>query len=485
MAPISARHQRRARFFIALAFGAVLVGQAVPLPAYAETQAAATSGDFADIRVGGDVASFTLGNGLQVVVIPDHRAPVVTHMIWYKVGSADEAPGKSGIAHFLEHLMFKGTKNHPEGAFSKRVAEIGGNENAFTSNDYTAYYQQVAKDYLGEVMAFEADRMQNLVLTDEVVAPEREVVLEERRQRIENDPASKLSETLDSILYVNHPYSVPVIGWEDEIRALNKEDAFAFYDRYYTPNNAVLIVAGDVTADEVKAHAEATYGKLKRRAEPGERLRPRTQTPPGAREVTLVDAQVNQPVLRQAWLVPSYTVAEGNEAASLDVLAQVLGGGATSRLYRNLVVEGGIASSAGGWYQSSALDDTRFMVYGIPRDGKDLGDVAAAIRREIDDIIENGVDAEELERAKKGLLAEAVYAQDSQSTLARIFGVALTTGGSIESVQDWPRMIAGVSAEEVQAVARKFLSAAPVTANLLGTPPAAASETSAKTGKKS
>ncbi|MBA5779011.1 insulinase family protein [Stappia sp. F7233] len=468
-----------------MALAVLLASQAAPSVANAETQAAATSSDFADIRVGGDVSSFTLENGLQVVVIPDHRAPVVTHMIWYKVGSADELPGKSGIAHFLEHLMFKGTKNHPEGAFSKRVAEIGGSENAFTSNDYTAYFQKISKDYLPEMMAFEADRMQNLVLTDEVVAPEREVVLEERRQRIDNDPSSKLSETLDSILYVNHPYSVPVIGWKDEIRALNKEDAFAFYDRYYTPNNAVLVVAGDVTPEEVRANAEATYGKLQRRAEPGERTRPKTQTPPGAREVTLVDEQVNQPILRQAWLVPSYTVAEGNEGASLDVLAQILGGGATSRLYRELVVEGGIASSAGSWYQSTALDDTRFMIYGVPRDGKDLNDVSAAIRATVDDIIENGVGEEELERAKKGMLAEAVYAQDSQSTLARIFGAALTTGGTIESVQQWPRQIASVTARDVQEVARKYLSDAPVTANLLGSPPPAASEAAGKSGKKS
>ncbi|MXN66157.1 insulinase family protein [Stappia sp. GBMRC 2046] len=453
--------------------------------ALADPQAAATSADFADIRVGGDIATFTLQNGMEGIVIPDHRAPVVTHMVWYKVGSADEAPGKSGIAHFFEHLMFKGTKNHPAGEFSAMVAAIGGSENAFTSNDYTAYFQRVAKEHLGTMMTFEADRMANLVLTEEVIAPEREVVLEERRQRVENDPGSKLGETLDAMLYVNHPYGVPVIGWKNEIEALNKVDAIDFYNRYYTPNNAILIVAGDVTTDEVKALAEETYGKLERRAEPGERSRPEPQTVPGEQTVTLSDPQVNQPNMRQAWLVPSYNTAEGTDAEAIDVLAQILGGGNTSRLYEKLVVEDGVAAAAGSWYQSSALDDTRFMIYAVPRDGTTLNELASATSAVLQNVIDNGVSGEELERAKKSLLSSTIYAQDNQATMARIFGVALTTGGTVEEVQAWPARLASVSVEDVQAAARKYLAGSPVTAFLKGPETASGAANTAATGQKS
>ncbi|WP_343036071.1 pitrilysin family protein [Hongsoonwoonella zoysiae] len=446
----------------------VAASSPLTVSASAEPQAAATSTDFAKIRVGGEIATFTLENGMEAVVIPDRRAPVVTHMVWYKVGSADEAPGKSGIAHFFEHLMFKGTKNHPAGAFSEKIAAIGGSENAFTSNDYTAYFQRVAKEHLGTMMEFEADRMANLVLSEEVIAPERDVVLEERRQRVENDPGSKLGETLDAMLYVNHPYGVPVIGWKNEIEALNKADAIDFYNRYYTPNNAILIVAGDVTVDEVRKLAEETYGKLERRAEPGERSRPKPQTVPGEQTVTLTDPQVNQPNLRQAWLVPSYNTAEGTDAEAIDVLAQILGGGNTSRLYEKLVVQDGVAAAAGSWYQSSSLDDTRFMIYAVPRDGRTLDELASATRAVVQDIIDNGVDGEELERAKKSILSSTIYAQDSQSTMARIFGVALTTGGTVEEVQEWPALLASITAEDVQAAARKFLAGSPVTAFLKG-----------------
>lgn len=238
------------------------------------TAAFAKAGPSADIRIAPNLESFTLENGLQVVVIPDRRAPVVTHMIWYKVGSADEPEGQSGVAHFLEHLMFKGTTDYPDGIFSKMVAERGGQENAFTSTDYTAYFQRVAKEHLPLMMKLEADRMEHLVLTEDVVAPERDVVLEERRMRVDSEPGSRLREALNAITFVNHPYGSPVIGWESEIEALNKDSALAFYDRFYTPNNAVLVVAGDVDVDDVRRIATETYGKVPRRAEPGVRVRP-------------------------------------------------------------------------------------------------------------------------------------------------------------------------------------------------------------------
>src|SRR3982751_811802 len=207
-------------------------------------------------------ASFTLDNGLQVVVIPDHRTPVVTQMIWYKVGSADETPGKSGLAHFLEHLMFKGTSKHPAGEFSQTVLRIGGNENAFTSTDYTSYFQRVPRERLGTMMEFEADRMTGLVLKDENVLPERDVVLEEFNMRVANSPESRLIEQIMAALYLNHPYGRPVIGWHQEIEKLSREDALAFYRRFYAPNNAILVIAGDVDASEVRPMVEKAYGGI-------------------------------------------------------------------------------------------------------------------------------------------------------------------------------------------------------------------------------
>lgn len=407
--------------------------------------------------IGANIASFTLDNGLEVVVIPDSRAPVVTHMLWYKVGSADEPLGESGIAHFLEHLMFKGTTNHPTGEFSAKVASLGGQENAFTSNDYTGYYQRVAKEHLGLMMKYEADRMTNLVLTDDVVKPELNVVLEERAERVDNDPSSRLGEAMDAALYVQHPYGIPVIGWKHEIEKLGRENAIAFYERFYTPNNAVLVVAGDVEASEVRRLAEETYGKVARRGESGERVRPKEPPVMAESQVKLTDKNVTQPSIRIAWKVPSYTTAEENDAEALDVLMEVLGSGSTSRIFRSLVVDKKIAASAGGWYQASALDSTRLMLYAVPRGGAQLETLKEELHAAIEKLVADGVTDEELARAKRSIVADAIYAQDSQTTLARIFGVALTTGGSVAAVQQWPARIDAVDADDVRRVAEKYL----------------------------
>lgn len=406
---------------------------------------------------GPDVTTFTLDNGLQVVVIPDRRAPVVTHMIWYKAGSADETPGVSGIAHFLEHLMFKGTKKHPAGAFSHQVAELGGQENAFTSYDYTSYFQRVAREHLKTVMAFEADRMEGLVLTDDVVNPERDVVLEERRSRVDGDPSSQLGEAVAASLYMNHPYGTPIIGWEHEIEKLDRHDAIRFYDRFYTPNNAILVVAGDVSEAEVREAAEETYGKIARRADVGERMRPREPEPRAARRVALSDPRVTQPSVQRSYLAPSYETAAGDRAYALDLLAQILGGGTTSLLYKALVVEKGIAANAGCWYQGDALDDGRFVVYAVPRGGASLAELELAIDQEIAKIAESGPADAELARAKTRLVADTIYAQDSQATLARIYGSSLATGGTIEDVQAWPDRIRAVTREGVRDAARETL----------------------------
>ena len=405
----------------------------------------------------GDAATFSLENGLQVVVIPDHRTPVVTHMVWYRVGSADEPPGKTGVAHFLEHLMFKGTTDHPDGEFSRRVAEIGGQENAFTATDYTGYFQRVAKEWLPLMMEFEADRMANLVLNEEQIASERSVVREERRTRVDNSPASQLREELLATLYRSHPYGRPVIGWEHEIAALNLADAIDFYNIYYSPNNAILVVAGDVELEEVRELAEKYYGPLERRAEFGPRQRTAEPAHRGPRRITITSELVQQPVVQRLYDVPSYTTAPAGAAEALDVLAEILGGGSTSRLHRALIIEQRIATGTAAWYSSSGLNSGRFGYYGSPRPGIGLEDLEAALLSVVDDLKNNGVTPQEVEQARTNLIAEAVIAQDSQSALARVFGVALITGQTVEDLQDWPNRIAQVTAEDVNRVAAEYL----------------------------
>lgn len=406
-----------------------------------------------------EVTTFKLANGLEVVVVPDRRSPVVTHMLWYKVGAADEPPGKSGIAHFLEHLLFKGTEKNPAGKFSKTVALIGGQENAFTSSDYTGYFQRTSREHLKTLMEFEADRMTGLVLTDNVVAPELKVVLEEQNQRVANNPGAKLGEQIEAALYLNHPYGRPVIGWRHEIESLNRQDAIAFYRRFYTPNNAILVVAGDVSADEVKKLAEETYGKVQptATAETGPRKRPQEPAQIAPRQVTLADPRVTQHSLQRSYLVPSAATAKPGESEALEVLGHILGNSSTGRLYRTLVMDRGVAVSAGGWYSGSALDATRFGIYGAPKPGTTLPQFEEAVDAVIDELLTKGVTPEETERAKNRLIADAVFAQDNQATLARWYGVALTTGSTVESVKTWPDRIRAVTPEAVNAAARAWL----------------------------
>jgi zinc protease len=426
-----------------------LAGAAAMLALALQTGGAAAEGP--------EVANFTLPNGLQVVVIPDHRTPVVTHMIWYRVGSADETPGKSGLAHFLEHLMFKGTATNPAGRFSQWLAEIGGQENAFTTADYTAYFQRIAKEYLPTVMEFEADRMTGLVLTDDNVLPERDVVLEEFNMRVGNSPESRIGEQVAAALYLNHPYGRPVIGWRQEIEKLNREDALAFYRRFYTPNNAVVVVAGDVTAEGVKPLVEQTYGKVERVVEAPPRMRPQEPVPVAVRQLTMADARVAQPSFQRSYLVPSAATAKPGEAEALDVLAHVLGAGETSRLYRALVVEQRIASSAGGWYQGTSLDETRFGIFATPLPDVPFATVESAIDAVIADIADKGVEVAEFDRAKTRLMADAVYAEDNQATMARWYGAALTSGETIEQVGGWQARLRAVTREAVQNAARTWL----------------------------
>jgi zinc protease len=403
------------------------------------------------------VSHSKLDNGMEIVVIPDPRTPVVTHMVWYKNGSADDPLGKSGIAHFLEHLMFKGTKENPQGAFSNLVAELGGQENAFTGYDYTAYFQRIGKEHLATLMRFEADRMTNLLLSDEVVGPEREVVLEERRMRVDNDPGAQLDETLQATLFAHHPYGTPIIGWNHEIEELSREDALAYYTRFYTPENAILIVAGDVDAQAVEALAAQTYGKIPARAQAPARRRPQEPPPRAERLVTLTDEKVEQPSHERIFVVPSYTTAAPGEAEALDVLAHMLGGGPASVLYETLVGEEKLAVAVGTHYSGTALDDTRFYIFATPAEGVELKDLDIALDRVLAKFLETKISEEDLRRAKTRMIADAVYARDSQVSLARWYGEALATGLNVKDVADWPGRIEAVTGAAITEAARKWL----------------------------
>jgi zinc protease len=401
--------------------------------------------------------AFKLANGLEVVVIPDHRAPVVTQMIWYKVGAADEPPGASGLAHFLEHLMFKGTDTIPSGQFSKIVARNGGEDNAFTNHDVTAYFQRVAKDRLPTVMAMEADRMANLSLTEDDVVTERNVILEERRSRVDNDPGSVLQEQMMAALYRNHPYGIPIIGWEHEIEGLNRNDVLSFYRRFYAPNNAILIVAGDVEPGEVMKLAEGTYGKIKPNPDVNGRLRRQEPEHSAPVKVTLEDPRAGRTTVQRYYLAPSYASAAPGEAEALDLLMRAAASGSVSRIYKKLVVEAKVAANAGGWYSDSGLDSGRLGFYAIAAEGVSADDLDRAIKSVIEELRGTGITQAELDRARASYLAEFVYTQDSQSRMARHYGWRLATGMTIRDVEEWPERLKRVTVEDVREVARKYL----------------------------
>lgn len=401
--------------------------------------------------------AFTLANGLEVVVIPDHRAPVITQMVWYKVGAADEPPGVSGIAHFLEHLMFKGTDKIASGQFSKIIARKGGDDNAFTNHDVTAYFQRVARDRLASVMEMEADRMANLRLTEEDVNTERDVILEERRSRVDNDPASILQEQMMAALYRNHPYGIPIIGWEHEIKALDREDALTFYRRFYAPENAILLVAGDVDPQDVRDLAEQTFGKIPRNGPAVERTRPIEPEHETEVTVTLEDPRAGRTTVQRHYIVPSYASAEPGEAEALDLLTRVVAHGATGRIYKRLVVQQKSAASAGGWYSDSGLDSGRIGFYAIAGEDHTAEAMDAAIDEVVEDLRKNGVTQDELDRARSARIAEFVYSTDSLSRMARQYGWRLAAGMSVDDVEAWPERLKAVTVDDIRNAAQKYL----------------------------
>ena len=400
--------------------------------------------------------SIVLANGMQVVAITDHRAPVVTHMVWYRVGGADEAPGETGLAHFLEHLLFKGTEKVPSGQFSRTVSRNGGEGNAFTGYDYTAFFQTIASDKLPLMMEMEADRMVNLTLDPDEVAAERQVVLEERRSRIDNSPGALLAERTNAAFFLNYPYRHPLIGWAHEIEALTRENALAFYRKWYAPNNAVLVVAGDITMAELKPLAEKYYGIIPARAVP-DRNRPLEPEQISARRVEFAHPQVGQVSWSRRYLAPSRFYGESSLVMPLNVLEEVIGGGATSRLYKSLVIEQKIALSAGASYSGDSIGPGSFSFYAVPAEGTTVADLEAAFEAELAAILRDGVDANEVARAVKSMKASAVYARDSVTAPAQAVGHALAIGRTIEDIESWPEQVAAVTRDQVVQAARAIL----------------------------
>ncbi|MBE0552068.1 MAG: insulinase family protein [Rhodobacteraceae bacterium] len=406
-----------------------------------------------------DVTTFTLENGLDVVVIEDHRAPAVTQMVWYRIGAADEPPGHSGIAHFLEHLMFQGTDDMAEGAFSATVEENGGTDNAFTSWDYTAYFQRVAADRLDLMMKMEADRMRDLQLTEDDVTTERQVILEERSQRTDGDPGSLLNEQMAAAQFMNHPYGIPVIGWRHEMAALSRQDALDFYQANYAPNNAILIVAGDVQPDEVRALAEKHYGPLA----PSDRIKPRErpQEPPqlAERRLAMQDERVSEPYLVRSYLAPERNTGDQRKAAALTILAELLGGNQTnSVLARNLQFDRQVAVWSAAFYDGTSVDPDTFGLYVSPVPGVSLADAEKAMDEVIAGFLVSGPDPAQFARIKTQVRAAEIYGRDSAGGLARLYGQALSVGLTVQDVQDWPEILQSITEDEVMAAAREVLN---------------------------
>ena len=405
------------------------------------------------------VTTFTLDNGMDVVVIEDNRAPVVTHMVWYKTGSADEPVGASGVAHFLEHLLFKATDVLEAGEFSATVAANGGSDNAFTSYDYTGYFQRIAADRLELMMQMESNRMNNLRITEADIETERQVVLEERNQRTENNAGALAREQFRAALYQNHRYGVPIIGWKHEMEQLSLDDALDFYDLYYSPNNAILVVAGDVDPDAVRALAETYYGVIPAEPNLPERIRPEEPPQRAERRITYVDQRVSQPYLTRSYLAPERDAGAQEEAAALVYLADLLGGSSfTSVLGIALQFETQKAVYSGAGYSGLSLDDTSFSISVAPAEGVSLSEVEAAMDAAIAAFLEAPIDEDRMTSIRTQMRASEIYALDNVAGIARRYGAALTQGLTIQDVQDWPRILQAVTSEDVKAVATKVLN---------------------------
>ncbi len=403
------------------------------------------------------IQEFQLDNGLKLIVQEDHRSPVVVSQVWYRAGSLDEVNGKTGVAHVLEHMMFKGTKQIKPGQFSRMIAAAGGRENAFTSADYTCYYQQLEKSHLPLSFRLEADRMANLQLTDEEFAKEIKVVMEERRWRTDDKPQSKVSEAFQSALYRAHPYSRPVIGFMNDLEHMTAEDAREWYRNWYAPNNATVVVVGDVKATEVYQLAKQHFGKLKPKALPARK--PQAEPEQAGERRVNVKAPAKLPYLIMGFHVPALQNADQDwEPYALEVLAGVLSGNSAARLNQRLVRESQLAVDASAGYDLMARGrQSVFALDATPSDGKNVVDLEKALLNEIEQIQQSGVTAEELERVKAGVIAADVYKRDSVFYQAMQIGTTETVGFSWRTLETYPDKLRAVTAQQVQEVAKKYL----------------------------
>jgi len=405
---------------------------------------------------GENIKSFKLANGMEAVVIEDQRSPVVVNMVWYRAGAADEPRGKSGIAHLLEHLLFKGTDELEPGEFSKIVAANGGSDNAFTAKDYTAYFQRVAADRLELMIKMESDRMRDLRITEEDVFTERDVVLEERSQRTDSDPGALFGEQRTAAQFLNHPYGIPTIGWRHEASTLTRADALAFYETYYAPNNAILVVAGDVVAADVQALAEKYFGPLKASADLP--VRQRVTEPPqlAERRLKFADERVAQPYVTRSYLAPERNAGDQKDAAALTILAELLGGSSqTSFLGKRLQFDEQIAVYSSAFYSGQSLDKTTFGLVVVPDEGVTLQQAEDAMDRVLAEFLEQPVDQEQMGRIKQQIKASEIYGRDSLRGQANAYGSALTQGLTIADVDAWPDVLSAVTEEDIKAAAIK------------------------------
>ncbi len=413
---------------------------------------------FSSLAMSAEVQEFKLDNGLKIVVQEDHRAPVVVSQVWYRAGALDEVNGKTGVAHVLEHMMFKGTKTVPAGKFSRLIAAAGGKENAFTAQDQTTYYQQLEKSNLPLSMKLEADRMANLNLTDEEFAKEIKVVMEERRWRTEDKPQSKVNEQFNSTIYHVHPYGRPVVGWMNDLENMTADDAREWYKTWYAPNNATLVVVGDVNAQEVLKLAKQYFGPLKARAIPARK--PQVEPEQKGERRVIVKAQAKLPYVLMGFHVPTLQDADKDvEPYALEILAGVLNGNASARLNQNLVRQSQIAIDVDAGYDMVQRGrQSIFVLDGTPSEGKSVAELEAAILNEIEKIKTGGVTEEELQRVKAQVIAADVYQRDSMFYQAMQIGNLETAGFSWRILKDYPAKLQAVTAEQVQLVAKKYFN---------------------------
>jgi zinc protease len=403
-----------------------------------------------------EVAERTLSNGLKVVVKEDHRAPVIVQQIWYKAGSMDERTGKTGVAHVLEHLMFKGTLQVPVGEFSRRIAAAGGRENAFTSNDYTAYFQQLHKSKLPLAMKLESDRMHNLNLSAKEFSKEIKVVMEERRMRTDDQPHALLQEKMMAAIYQEHPYQHPVIGWMSDLEQMDVNDAKAWYRQWYAPNNATLVIAGDVQAKQVFALAERYYGKIPRQVQPARRQ----FTEPAQLGIKrmVVKAPAELPLLMMSYHAPNLTDPKGDwQPYALEMLAGVLSGNESAWLNKHLVREQQIASSVGAGYDSTSRGPGLFTLEATPTAGKTVAEMEVALRAEIAQLVKEGISEAELKRVKAQVMAGEVYKLDSVFYQAMQIGQMESIGLGYKAIPLMLEKLQGVTAEQVRQVAQTYL----------------------------